>query len=140
MSSNKAKLAFIKALGKATGDEQRISHDLAVLGVEALQKEALEARFEENEVRYLMPKDQGIDKYEQSEFDKISEYIFLGLRMVDGIDLAEFKNRFSKSIYEVFEKQIENNIHRGTMIIKTDRLSIPKKYLYVSNAILVDFV
>ena len=63
MSSNKAKLAFIKALGKATGDEQRISHDLAVLGVEALQKEALEARFEENEVRDLMPKDQGFDKF-----------------------------------------------------------------------------
>ena len=60
--------------------------------------------------------------------------------MVDGIDLAEFKNRFSKSIYEVFEKQIEKNIHRGTMIIKNDRLIIPKKYLYVSNAILVDFV
>ena len=63
MSSNKAKLAFIKALGKATGDEQRISHDLAVLGVEALQKEALEAHFEENEVRDLMPKDQGFDKF-----------------------------------------------------------------------------
>ena len=81
-----------------------------------------------------------IETAEQSEFDKISEYIFLGLRMVDGIDISEFNDRFGKSVYEVFGEQIQKNINRGTMIIRNDRLIIPKKYLYVSNAILVDFV
>ena len=60
--------------------------------------------------------------------------------MVEGIDISEFNDRFGKSVYEFFGEQIEKNINRGTMIIRNDRLIIPKKYLYVSNAILVDFV
>ena len=60
--------------------------------------------------------------------------------MTEGIDLTEFNSRFGRSIYDVFSEQIEKNINRGTMIVQNGRLIIPKKYLYVSNAVLVDFV
>ena len=78
--------------------------------------------------------------FDLTEFDRMSEFVFLGLRMTEGIDLAEFNSRFGRSIYDVFSEQIEKNINRGTMIVQNGRLIIPKKYLYVSNAVLVDFV
>ena len=72
--------------------------------------------------------------------DMMSEFVFLGLRMDAGISGAEFEERFSLDIFDVFKEQIEKNIKRGTIIQNGDRLKIPPDFIYVSNAILSDFV
>ncbi len=72
--------------------------------------------------------------------EQMSEFCFLGLRMVNGISVKEFETRFSGSIIEVYGKEIEKNCRRGTLIQQGDRLFIPPQYLFVSNSILVDFV
>lgn len=71
---------------------------------------------------------------------KMSEFVFLGLRMDKGIDIEEFEKRFSVSIYDIFADEIEKNIKRGTMIKEGSRLKIAPEFVYVSNAILADFV
>lgn len=89
---------------------------------------------------YIKSDEKVADSETLTVFDRMSEYVFLGLRMTEGISVGEFAERFGKSIYDVFGKQIEKNLKRGTVIQKEDRLYIPNKYLYVSNAMLVDFV
>ena len=75
-----------------------------------------------------------------SEFDKMSEFIFLGLRMAEGISEKEFKERFGKDIFDVFGEQIEKYINLGVMAKTGDRIFIRPEFLYVSNHILTDFV
>ena len=72
--------------------------------------------------------------------DKMSEFVYLGLRLVDGISEAEFKARFSANIDEVFGAALKLNLNRGTLIRDEGRIYIPDRYVYVSNAIMSDFV
>lgn len=72
--------------------------------------------------------------------DMMSEFVFLGLRMDAGISGAEFAARFSVDIFDVFGDEMDKNLKRGTIIQSGDRLKIPPDFIYVSNAILSDFV
>lgn len=75
-----------------------------------------------------------------SDFDKMSEFVYLGLRIQGGISESEFLKRFSTPIDDVFGAELDKNIKRGALIRKDDRIYIPDKYVYVSNAIMSDFV
>lgn len=75
-----------------------------------------------------------------SEFDKMSEFVYLGLRTRRGISEDEFFGRFLTPIDEVFGAEIKKNIKRGTLIRNGGRLYIPNEYIYVSNAVMSDFV
>ena len=75
-----------------------------------------------------------------SKEDKMSEFVYLGLRMDSGIDTEEFNKRFSIDIFDVFGDVIDKNIKRETMVKEGNRLRITPDYIYVSNAILADFV
>lgn len=75
-----------------------------------------------------------------SRDDKMSEFVYLGLRMDRGINISEFKKRFSTDIYDVFGDELEKNIKRGTIIRAGDVLKIAPEFVYVSNSILADFV
>ena len=75
-----------------------------------------------------------------SEKDKMSEFVFLGLRMTEGIDEERFKELFGKSIYDVFGNEIEKYINLNVMAKENGRIFIKKEYLYVSNNILADFI
>lgn len=72
--------------------------------------------------------------------DKMSEFVYLGLRMDKGIDITEFSRRFSVDIEQVFGDTIDKNIKRGTMLRLGNILKIAPDFVYVSNAILADFV
>lgn len=72
--------------------------------------------------------------------DKMSEFVFLGLRMDKGISLSAFKSRFNRDIFDVYGKEIEKNISRGTLLLEGDIIKIPSQYTFVGNSILVDFI
>lgn len=72
--------------------------------------------------------------------DKMSEFVFLGLRMDKGISIKEFEKRFSADIFDVFGEEINKNIKRKTMMQTGDILKISPEFVYVSNTILADFV
>lgn len=73
--------------------------------------------------------------------DKMSEFVFLGLRMViEGIDKREFHKRFQKDIYDVFGDVIKKHISSGMIEDKGDRIILTPKAYYISNSIMADFV
>ncbi len=77
---------------------------------------------------------------ELSEFDLMSEFVFLGLRLTKGISVSEFEKRFGRDIFEVFGAQLKKHIKMGSLIRENDRIFVADEYIYVSNLILSDFV
>ncbi len=77
---------------------------------------------------------------ELSDFDKMSEFVFLGLRLENGISEKEFQNRFNLNIDEVFEKQIEKYTKTEFLIRENGQIRFSDKGFFVSNIILADFV
>ena len=72
--------------------------------------------------------------------DQMSEFVFLGLRCEDGISLAEFEERFGKSLLTHFAAPIKKYTDWGFLILENGRLRLSDKGFFVSNAILSDFV
>lgn len=89
-----------------------------------------------------------IQKYLSGEFlfqtEKMSlktsmeNEMILGLRKIKGVNVNEFKEKFKKDIFDVFE--IESLIKDQKLIFKNNQIYINKKYLYVSNNILSKFL
>ena len=86
-----------------------------------------------------------LDKYpfvKEKEYlnnkDKMTYFMILGLRKIEGISIKKFKELFNKDIYEVYD--IKDLLNKNYLILKDDNLSINPKYLYVSNSILEHFV
>lgn len=77
---------------------------------------------------------------ELSDFDKMSEFVFLGLRLENGISEKEFKNRFKLNIDEVFGKPIEKYTKMEFLIREKGQIRLSDKGFFVSNIILSDFV
>ena len=72
--------------------------------------------------------------------DEYAEFAVLGLRLADGISRQEFFDEFGRDIFDVFGDQLEKHIKNGTLVSDGGRIYIPKKYLFVSNPILADFI
>ena len=70
----------------------------------------------------------------------MEEYIFLGLRMLEGIDKRDFKDKFNLDIEEVYENEIISNIKKGLMIQTNEKLKLTKQGIEVSNYVLSDFI
>jgi len=75
-----------------------------------------------------------------SDFDKMSEFVFLGLRLKNGISESEFQNRFNLNIDEIFKSQIEKYTKMGFLIRENGFISFSDKGFFVSNTILSEFV
>lgn len=72
--------------------------------------------------------------------DDIEEFVFMGLRMINGIDLNEFKCRFNQDIYDVYGDIIKKNIKEELLINDLGRLYLSCRGIEVSNYVMSDFI
>ena len=72
-------------------------------------------------------------KQEKNEVDYLSEYMFLGLRKTEGIEILP-------EIIERFGEAIEKHIKNGMLIKEDNRLRFTPRSIEISNYILADFV
>ena len=86
----------------------------------------------------------GFDFVHKNElYDEISEYVFTGLRLTNGIALDDFERRFKKQLQDVYSKewtQIEKYIADGMLIMSDGRLRLSKAGIDISNTIMSEFV
>ena len=75
-----------------------------------------------------------------SDEDKMSEYMFLGLRMNAGINISDFDKTFGISLYEKYGKKIKLHVEEGLLEVKEDRLFLTKKGRDLANYVWSDFV
>lgn len=81
-----------------------------------------------------------LEENENSKEDNIEEFVFMGLRMIEGISKEEFKRRFKSDIYEIYNKEIEKNIENGLLLEVGDRLKLTEKGIEFSNLVMSDFI
>ena len=75
-----------------------------------------------------------------SHRDKISEFIFMGMRMNEGISENEFERRFGTQIHEMYGAELDKFINGGFIIYENGRYKFTDKGRNVSNSILCEFV
>ncbi|MBC2579255.1 radical SAM family heme chaperone HemW [Clostridium sp. DJ247] len=85
-------------------------------------------------------KDIKLDKHKNSIKDDMEEFMFMGLRKINGISIEEFQNRFNKDIFEVYESVIKTYLDNGMIVRKNNRLYLSARGIEVSNSIMCDFI
>ncbi len=114
-------------------DGLRFSNELSIKKyIEKIEKGSLPTCFEEK----------------LSTKEKMAEFMFMGLRMMEGVELLDFKNRFEIDIMSVYGKQIEELIKKDLAVIYNNRekegerlmLKLSDKGIDISNRIFVEFI
>lgn len=71
-----------------------------------------------------------------STFDKAVEYVMLGLRLTQGIDLDYLQQQFDFNFFNQFHNS-KFLLSKGLLVQQDNRIFIPPEHIYVTNSILV---
>ena len=71
---------------------------------------------------------------------QMSEYIFLGLRLIEGIDIHDFNKRFNVEIFDLFEDEIKRTVKKQLVEIEEDKIRLTSKGLDYANEVFVEFI
>lgn len=77
---------------------------------------------------------------EVTKKEQMEEFMFLGLRMIQGISIEEFKVQFGCSLWDVYGAMIEKHKNNGLLCIEENRIFLSKRGLEVANMVMQDFI
>ena len=80
------------------------------------------------------------NKEELNESKLISEATMLGLRMMEGIDIKDFFNKYGVQIEEKYKNEIESLRNQELLVLENNRLKLPLKGTLFSNEVFLRFV
>ncbi len=80
------------------------------------------------------------DKNKLTIKEQMEEFVFLGLRITEGISKLNFKKIFNKDIVDVYEKPITNLIKNNLLIDSGDKLKLTHRGIDISNYCLSEFL
>ena len=72
--------------------------------------------------------------------EQMEEFMFLGLRLTEGVDWEEFQRLFGKSMEEVYGKTIASFEAQGLLVRKGGRLALTPCGIDVSNVVFAAFL
>ncbi len=72
--------------------------------------------------------------------EQMEEFMFLGLRLVKGVDIRDFERNSGKDIFEVYGDVIDRYMKSGHLHLRGDMLSLTDAGLDVSNTVMADFL
>ncbi|MCL2396488.1 MAG: radical SAM family heme chaperone HemW [Defluviitaleaceae bacterium] len=70
----------------------------------------------------------------------MAEFVILGLRLVRGIDVNNFRQCFGQNIEHVFGHQLEKFVKNGLLAIDSPNIKLTKHGRDLSNAVFADFI
>jgi oxygen-independent coproporphyrinogen III oxidase len=76
----------------------------------------------------------------RERIDAASEFIFLGLRLNEGISMDQYRERFGADIREEYEKELHELNEKGLVEISEDRLKLTRTGMLFSNEVFAVFV
>jgi len=80
------------------------------------------------------------EEYVNTKKDNIEEFMFMGLRMIKGIEEKEFEKRFSINVDSVYEKVIKDNINKGLLQREQGSISLTENGIELSNYVMSDMI
>ena len=75
-----------------------------------------------------------------SRQDCMEEFMFLGLRLVEGVSISDFKVKFGRDIFDVYGKIIEKYISEKLLEQNGDHICLTETGMDVSNTVMADFL
>lgn len=80
------------------------------------------------------------DIFKNTEKEDMEEFMFLGLRMIQGVNKDDFKKRFEKNIYDVYGEVIKDNIKKDLLKEENTYIYLTDKGIEVSNWVMSEFM
>ena len=87
--------------------------------------------------KYIAQEETAIIKISPQE--KACQTAVLGLRLIKGINLTEYKQKTGFDIFELFGSSIEKNLKLKLLQLEDDRLSLTANALPIADSVLCDF-
>ena len=81
-----------------------------------------------------------VEEIELSKRDAISEYMYLGLRMNEGIHRQTFFELFGNTVEGLYDKVIKKNEALGLLKVAEGRVFLTEKGMDVANQVMADFL
>lgn len=72
--------------------------------------------------------------------EDVEEYVFMGMRMMRGLDKRKFEERFYATLESYFEASIKKHVESGLLIDEEENLRFSEKGIEFSNYVLSDFL
>ena len=72
--------------------------------------------------------------------DAMSEFMFLGLRMIQGVSGEEFARRFGLNMFDVFDMPIFKNRKNGLLEVDGSQVRLTQRGLDLANVVMRDFI
>ncbi len=95
----------------------------------------------ESYIRRLQNGEQVIaEKQCLSREEQMSETVFLGLRLIEGLDLESFARRHGKSVFVIFGERIKKLAALGLIEADEKRLKLTEKGIPLANEVFAEFV
>ena len=76
----------------------------------------------------------------QTEEDKQKEYMLLGLRKIEGVNIQEFKNKFTQNPIYLFRKELEKLVQQELVEIDLNQIKLTTQGLDLANLVWEEFV
>ncbi|MCR5737703.1 MAG: radical SAM family heme chaperone HemW [Eubacterium sp.] len=72
--------------------------------------------------------------------DQMAEFMFLGLRMMEGISIEEFRTTFQTDLYAVYGDVMDKFIKQELLVDNKERIYLTPKGIDVSNYVMAEFL
>ena len=72
--------------------------------------------------------------------ERVSETLFLGLRLFEGVDLSKLKRRYSVDVWDRWGSDLELCVEAGLLHRRSERLRLTRKGMLLSNEVMRVFV
>lgn len=100
----------------------------------------------ENIEEYISNYEEGRDIYnlvfheKQNEENKMKEYMMLGLRKIEGVNINNFKDKFNCTPLDLFKQEIDKLINENLLIIDENNIRLTNRGLDLANLVWEEFV
>ena len=81
-----------------------------------------------------------MDEEQLSRTDEMEEFMFLGLRKIDGISEAKFLEAFGQSIEEIYGPVLKKLEAEDLLLRKEGRIRLTERGIDISNYVLADLL
>ncbi|MTI81491.1 MAG: oxygen-independent coproporphyrinogen III oxidase [Firmicutes bacterium] len=81
-----------------------------------------------------------VERHHLTRQDAMSETVFMGLRLIKGLDLDQFYRRFGQGVYDIWPQQINKLTDQDLIEMSEGYLRLTYKGLRLANQVFVEFV
>ncbi len=94
--------------------------------------------------KYMEPIEKGnlplLNNHRVPVNERMEEEMFLGLRKTSGVSLDRFRNRYGRSLEEVFPEQLKNLSAKGLIVVDQGKIYLTKRGRLLGNEVFQSFI